>query len=131
MDSGSEVHQYLENELEAFYYRDENSLIRATADAADLVGADTEDDGPRTVRVPQLQAQVFAVVADEDEQAESVVSVLHELRDTHDIDPAPEDVRSALRGLARRGVVDVVQKTVPTFRLAVEREDVIVEALDE
>ena len=131
MDSGSEVHQYLEGELEAFYYRDEDSLIRATADAADLVGAETDNDGPRTVRVPPLQAQVFEVVADEDEQAESVVSVLHELRDTHDIDPAPEDVRSALRGLARRGVVDVVQKTVPTFRLAVEREDVVVEALDE
>lgn len=130
MDSGSEVHQYLEDELKAFYYRDENSLIRATADAADLVGADTEDDGPRTVKVPKLQAQVFTVVADEDDRAESVVSVLHKLRDAHGIDPAPEDVRSALRGLARRGVVDVVQKTVPTFRLAVEREDVVVESLD-
>ncbi|WP_256686880.1 DUF5797 family protein [Halococcus qingdaonensis] len=131
MDSGSEVHQYLESELKAYYYRDEDSLIRATADAADLVGADTESDGPRTVTVPALQAQVFAVVADENDRAESVVSVLHSLRDAHDIDPAPEDVRSALRGLARRGVVDVVQKTVPTFRLAVEREDVVVEALDE
>ncbi|GAA0457237.1 DUF5797 family protein [Halococcus dombrowskii] len=131
MDSGSEVHQYLESELKAYYYRDEDSLIRATADAADLVGADTENDGPRTVTVPAFQAQVFAVVADEDDRAESVVSVLHSLRDAHDIDPAPEDVRSALRGLARRGVVDVVQKTVPTFRLAVEREDVVVEPLDE
>lgn len=130
MDSGSEVHQYLESELKAYYYRDEDSLIRATADAADLVGADTEDDGPRTVTVPELQAQVFAVVADEDDRAESVVSVLHSLRDAHDIDPAPENVRSALRGLARRGVVDVVQKTVPTFRLAVKREDVVVESLD-
>jgi hypothetical protein len=131
MDSGSEVHQYLEGELKAYYYRDEDSLIRATADAADLVGVETENDGPRTVTVPELQAQVFAVVADEDDRAESVVSVLHSLRDAHDIDPAPEDVRSALRGLARRGVVDVIQKTVPTFRLAVEREDVVVETLDE
>ena len=131
MDSGSEVHQYLEGELKAFYYRDEDSLICATADAADLVGADTDSDGPRTVTVPELQAQVFTVVAYEDERAESVVSVLHKLRDTHDIDPAPEDVRSALRGLARRGVVEVIQKTVPTFRLAVERESVVVESLDE
>jgi hypothetical protein len=131
MDSGSEVHQYLEGELKEFYYRDEDSLIRATADAADLVGADAENDGPRTVKVPELQAQVFEVVADEDERAESVVSVLHELRDAHDIDPDAENVRSALRGLARRGVVEVVQKTVPTFRLAVERDSVVVESLDE
>ncbi len=131
MDSGSEVHQYLESELKAYYYRDEDSLIRATADAADLVGADTESDGPRTVKVPELQAQVFEVVADAADRAESVVSVLHKLRGTHDIDPDAEDVRSALRGLARRGVVEVVQKTVPTFRLAVERESVVVEALDE
>jgi chromosome condensin MukBEF MukE localization factor len=130
MDSGSDVHQYLEGELKAFYYRDENSLIRATADAADLVGADTESDGPRTVRVPELQAQVFDVVADAYDRAESVVSVLHKLRDTHDIDPAAEEVRSALRGLVRRGVVEVVRKTVPTFRLAVERDGVVVEPLD-
>ncbi|EMA39779.1 DUF5797 family protein [Halococcus hamelinensis] len=130
MDGGSEVHQYLEAELKEYYYRDENSLIRATADAAELVGAEP-DDGPRTVRVPELEVSVFDVVADQDDDPESVVSVLHKLRETHDIDPAPDDVRSALRGLARRGVVEVVQRTVPVFRLAVERDSVVVEPIDE
>lgn len=131
MDSGSEVHQYLESELSEYYYRDENSLIRATTDAAELVGAEPPTDGPRTVRVPDLQVQVFAVAADHDERAESVVSVLHKLRDAYDVDPDAEAVRSALRGLERRGVVEVVQRTVPTFRLSVERDAVVVESIDE
>lgn len=130
MDSGSDVHQYLEAELSEYYYRDEDSLIRATADAAELVGAEPTD-GPRTVRIPDLQVQVFAVVADHDERAESVVSVLHKLRDAYDVDPDAEAVRSALRGLERRGVVEVVQRTVPTFRLSVERDAVVVESIDE
>jgi hypothetical protein len=131
MESGSEVHQYLEAELQDYYYRDENSLIRATADAADLVGADAPTEGPRTVRVPELHVWVFNVVADSDERAESVVSVLHKLRDAHDVDPDAEDVRSALRGLERRGVVEVIQRTVPTFRLCVERDSVVVESVDD
>ena len=130
LDSGSEVHQYLEAELKEYYYRDENSLIRATADAAALVGAESTD-GPETVRVPELQKRTFEVVANGDERAESVVSVLHKLRNSFDIDPDAEDVRSALRGLERRGVVEVVPKTAPTFRLSVERDSVVVEALDE
>ena len=150
MDGGSEVHGYLESELADHYYRDENSLIRATADAAALVGEEPEEDGPRTVHVPVLQRQAFAVVADHDERAESVVSVLHKLRDAaSDVgdtdgtdradgegdfdadDLTADDVRSALRGLERRGIVEVVQRTVPTFRLAVERDAVSVEAIDE
>ncbi len=131
MDSGSEVHQYLEAELSDYYYRDEQSLIRATTDAAELVGAEPAQEGPRTVRVPELQARVFEVVADHDERAESVVSVLHKLRDAFDVDPEAENVRSALRGLERRGVVEVVQRTVPTFRLGVERDSVVVESIDE
>ena len=131
MDSGSEVHQYLEAELKEYYYRDENSLIRATADAAELVGAEPDDDGPRTVRVPALEVSVFDVVAGQDDDPESVVSVLHKLRETHDLDPEPDDVRSALRGLERRGVVEVVQRTVSVFRLAVERDSVVVESIDE
>jgi hypothetical protein len=131
MESGSEVHQYLESELSEYYYRDENNLIRATTDAAELVGVEPKTEGPRTVRVPELQVQAFEVVADHDERAESVVSVLHTLRDTFDVDPAAADVRSALRGLERRGVVEVVQRTVPTFRLGVERDTVVVESIDE
>jgi len=37
IDSGSEIHQYLESELGEYYYRDDNSLIRATEEAAELV----------------------------------------------------------------------------------------------
>ncbi|EMA44231.1 DUF5797 family protein [Halococcus saccharolyticus] len=142
MDGGSEVHQYLESELADHYYRDENSLIRATADAATLVGEEPNEDGPRTVRVPALQHRAFGVVADHDERAESVVSVLHKLRDdaadvggnggtTDDDDLTADDVRSALRGLERRGVVEVIQRTVPTFRLAVERDAVSIEPIDD
>ena len=131
MESGSEVHGYLEAELEEYYYRDEESLIRATAEAAELVGVEPPTEGPRTVRVPELHVQVFCVVADGDERAESVVSVLHKLRDAFDVDPDAEEVRSALRGLSRRGVVEVIQRTVPTFRLSVERDAVVVESIDE
>jgi hypothetical protein len=31
LDSGSDVHQYLESELSDYYYRDDNSLIRASS----------------------------------------------------------------------------------------------------
>jgi len=42
LDSGSEVHQYLESELKSYYYRDENSLIRATDGAEQLVSDEPE-----------------------------------------------------------------------------------------
>ena len=129
LDGGSEVHGYLEAELKEYYYRDEQSLIRATAEAAELLGV--ESSGPETVRVPELQKWVFEVVADANERAESVVSVLHKLREAYDVDPTADEVRSALRGLERRGVVEVVRRTVPTFRLAVERDAVAVESLDD
>jgi hypothetical protein len=38
-----------------------------------------------------------------------------------------DEVRSALHSLVDRGVVERVRKTVPTFRLAVERESITVE----
>ena len=137
MDSGSEVHQYLENELGDYYFRDDNSLIRATAEAADLVDvepgieSDPDADGvPSKIRVPELQAQIVAVLAAPDERSESVVSVLHNLRDEYDVDPDAEDVRSGLQSLRRKGVVEVEYRTVPTFRLAVEREDLEVAVSD-
>ncbi|ELZ25543.1 DUF5797 family protein [Natrinema limicola] len=130
MDSGSEVHQYLENELGDYYFRDDNSLIRATAEAADLVDvepgieSDPDADGiPSKIRVPELQAQIVAVLAAPGERSESVVSVLHNLQDEYDVDPDAEDVRSGLQSLRRKGVVEVEYRTVPTFRLAVERDD--------
>lgn len=136
LDSGSEVHQYLESELKDYYYRDDNSLIRATNEAADLVDVepgvvDDEEGGvPSAIRVPKLQQQVFSVVAGPDEDSESVVSVLNKLREEYDIDPEAEDVRKALQALRRKGVVEVVYRTVPTFKLAVERNEVEVTVSD-
>ncbi|MFC6951452.1 MULTISPECIES: DUF5797 family protein [Halorubellus] len=128
MDSGSDVHGYLENELKEYYYRDDDSLIRATADAAELVdvdpGVESSDDGTTTaVRVPRLQAQLVEVVPAADEDGKSVVGTLHALRDAYDVDPSTDDVRSALQALKRKGVVEVVYTTVPTFRLAVDRDE--------
>ncbi len=135
VESGSEVHSYLESELGDYYYRDDNSLIRATSEANDLVDVDPgiesdEDDVPNLVRVPELQAQVLGVLAGPDERSQSVVSVLHALRDAHDLDPNTEDVRSALQSLRRKGVVEVVYRSVPTFRLSVDRDELDVERSD-
>jgi hypothetical protein len=136
LESGSEVHQYLENELKDYYFRDDNSLIRATKEAADLVDVEPgvvgdEDAGvPEAIRVPELQQQVFSVVTGPDEDSESVVSVLQKLREEYDIDPEAEEVRSALQALRRKGVVEVIYRTVPTFRLAVERDAVEVSVSD-
>lgn len=136
MESGSEVHQYLEGHLSDYYYRDDNSLIRATSEAAELTGVepgveDADGDGrPERIRVSRLEARVFETVAGPDERAESVVSVLHGLRDAFNIDPEADDVRSALQSLRRKNVVTVVRRTVPTFKLAVEREEVTVSVTD-
>ena len=137
MESGSEVHQYLENELGDYYYRDDNSLIRATPEAADLVdvepgveGGDGSDGVPAVIRVPELESQVFAVVAGPEERSESVVSVLQGVREAFDVDPPVEDVREALQSLRRKGVVEVIYRTVPTFRLAAPREEIDIEVTD-
>lgn len=139
VDSGSEVHKYLENHLKEYYYRDEDSLIRATADAAELVdvepgvepGEEPGDRTPATIRVPELEARIYAVVAGPDERSESVVSVLNKLRSEYGVDPEAGDVRRGLQSLRRKGVVEVVYRTVPTFKLAVERDDVDVEVIEE
>ncbi|XVH31053.1 DUF5797 family protein [Haloferacaceae archaeon DSL9] len=134
LESGSEVHQYLEGHLKDYYYRDDNSLIRATAEGAELVGVEvpddqTEDGGgpPSALRVPELEARVFAVVAGPDERSESVVRVLTKLRTEYDVDPEAGDVRRALQSLRRKDVVEVVYRTVPTFKLTVGRDEVDVE----
>ena len=137
LDSGSEVHRYLEGHLKDHYYRDDDSLIRATGEAAELVGVDpaVEESGdgdgvPSVVRVPELQARIVEVIAGPEERSESVVSVLNKLRDAYDVDPAAEDVRSGLQSLRRKGVVEAIYRTVPTFRLAVERDAVDVEVVE-
>jgi hypothetical protein len=133
LDSGSAVHQYLENHLKEYYYRDENSYICATAEAADLLGIETsteDDDGtPSILRVPELEAQAFAVVAGPDDRSESVVSVLNKIRAEFDAEPEAGDVRRALQSLRRKGVVEVIYRTVPTFKLSVERDSVEVEVV--
>ena len=137
MESGSEVHQFLENELGDYYFRDDNSLIRATAEAAELVdvepGIESDPDAegaPSRIRVPELHAQIVQVLAGPDERSESVVSVLHKLREEFDVDPDAEDVRSSLQSLRRKDVVEVEYRTVPTFRLAVDRDDLEVDVSD-
>lgn len=135
MDGGSDVHQYLENELKEHYYRDDDSLIRATEEAAELVdvepGVVSDDEGETTaVRVPRLQAHVLEVVPPQDEDGASVVATLHALRDAYDVDPSTDEVRDALQALKRKGVVEVVYTTVPTFRLAVDRDGLDVSISD-
>ena len=132
MDSGSEVHQYLESELKDYYYRNEDSLICATPEGRQLVEdaglvEGTEDD--QHVTVPPVQADILDVIAGPDGQTQSVVSVYHALGDAgHDYEV--DDVRSALHSLVEKGVVERVRKTVPTFRLALERSELEIEELD-
>ncbi|MFB6303175.1 MAG: DUF5797 family protein [Haloferacaceae archaeon] len=136
MESGSEVHAYLESHLEDHYYRDDDSYIRATDEAADLVDVEPgiegggEDGGlPSVIRVPRLEARVFDVLAGPDERSQSVVSVLHDLRDEHGIDPDVDAVREALRALARKDVVETEHRAVPTFRRAAGTDDLTVEVV--
>jgi hypothetical protein len=134
MESGSEVHRFLEDELKEYYYRDENSLIRATPEAAELVdvdpGIEEDEDGGRTLRLPDVQYHVLRAVPGPDEEPASVVNVLHRLRDAGE-DPSVDDVREALRSLASKGVLETVKRTVSTYRLALDREDLTIERLDD
>ncbi|MDH5021519.1 DUF5797 family protein [Halobacterium rubrum] len=129
LDSGSDVHQYLEDHLRDYYYRDEDSMIRATAEASELVGDVDEDGEAPAVHMSDTERRVFAVIAGPDERSESVVSVLHAVRDEYGGDDAAlesGDVRRALQTLKRKGIVAVENRTVPTYRLAVPRDDVTV-----
>jgi len=116
MESGGEVHRYLEDELREYYYRDEDSLIRATAQAVELVGGEPAE----AVGVSELESTVVEALPDHDERSASVVSVLQGLEG---VEADAGDVRGALGRLRRKGVVDVVQRTVPTYRLAVPRAE--------
>jgi hypothetical protein len=133
MESGSEVHGYLEDHLGDYYYRNEDSYICATPEAAELTGVEPglegDENGVEVIRVPEIEAQVFEVVAGPDERSESVVSVLQKVRAAFDADPEVDAVREALQSLRRKGVVEVEYRTVPTFKLAVERDDVDVEVV--
>jgi len=122
MESGSEVHGYLEDELREYYYRDEESRIRATAEAVELVVG--ESGG--AIEVSAFEAAVIEAVPDHDQRAASVVAVFHEL----DVDAEVGRVRRTLQRLRRRSIVEVDHRTVPVFRLAVAREDLDIEVVD-
>lgn len=132
VESGSEVHQVLESDLGEYYYRDEDSRIRATPEAADLVEREGLVEGgndDRTVHVSAIQCRVLDVIAGPEEEPQSVVSVLQDVREAG-ADPTVEAVRSALGSLTDKGILERVRKTVPTYRLAVERDELTVEELD-
>ncbi len=126
IDSGSEIHQYLESELKEYYYRDENSLIRATPEAASFVGIETDETA---VSVPPLQATVVDVLAGPEESAQSVVAVLHAVEATGE-NTDVDSVRTALRKLQDRGIVTTEQSTVPLFKLAIDRAELEIERIE-
>lgn len=133
MESGSEVHHYLEDTLGEYYYRDDNSLIRATDDALDLVDVkpgveENGDDGGLLVRVPELERRVLDVLPGPEERSISVVATLERVREIEGVDPDVDAVRSALQTLRRKGVVSVEHRIVPTYRLASDRSAIVAEA---
>ena len=129
LESGSEVHQYLESELGDYYYRDENSLICATPEAEGLVGEDT--GGERAVAGTELQRNVIRVLPGPDGDSQSVVATLHDVQEETGTDPTVDEVRSALHSLTDKGLVKRIRKTVPTFRLAIERDRITIEVDEE
>lgn len=132
LDSGSAVHQYLENHLQEYYYRDDNSLIRGTDEAANVADVDPGvegDDIPSVIRVSPLQASIFEHVAGPDARSQSVVSVLQTVREVTEEEPTVDDVREALESLRRKGVLERIYRTVPTYRRITERESIDVERL--
>lgn len=115
LDSGSDVHAYLESELGDYYYRDDDSLIRATPAAARLV-----DGTQSSITITPLQDAVLTVLPGPDEDPISVVATLHRLDDDS---VSVDAVRRALRGLVDRGLAEDIHRTVPTYRLAAPRTD--------
>ena len=125
MDSGSEVHSYLESELKDYYYRNENSLICATPEAEAVVAGEETDSSERIVDVTDIEAAMLDVLPGPDDEPQSVVATLHALEAAgEDIDV--DETRSVLHSLVDKGAVERVRKTVPTFRLALERENIVV-----
>jgi len=78
----------------------------------ELVGG-PDAEGQTIIAVVVLQSAILEVIAGPDEDSQSVVSVLHDVRETGR-DPTVDEVRSALRSLVDKGVVETVKKTVPT-----------------
>ena len=135
MESGSEVHQYLESALSEYYFRDEDSLIRATPEAAELVdvepGIQDEEDGSLRVRVPPLEATLLDVLPGPDERSVSVVAAMEAVREAGESEVDADDVRDALQRLRRKDAVEVVYRLVPTYRLARPRAAIEAAPLDD
>jgi nucleotide-binding universal stress UspA family protein len=126
LDSGSEVYQYLESELGSYYYRNNDNLICATPKARQLVGDGDVEVGDRTVRGTRLERDTLDAVPGPGAEPQSVVATLQTLRE-HGRDPGVDEVRSTLHTLVEKGLVERVRKTVPTFRLELDREHITVE----
>jgi hypothetical protein len=126
MDSGSEVHGYLEDELKEYYFRNENSLICATPEAEAVVAGEEVPDGESVVRASSLQRAIIEALPGPEGDPQSVVATFHDVRDAG-VDTVVDAVRSAVHGLVDRGVVERTRTTVPTFRLAVARADLEVQ----
>ena len=122
MDSGSEVHQYLESELGPYYFRDDDSLIRVSPEGKAILSGD--GSGGPAIAFSGIEEFVFEAVPGPDAEPASVVAVLHRVRELTDTDPPVEEVRSALRTLVRKDVCESVERTVPTYRLSVPRSEV-------
>lgn len=131
MDSGSDVHHYLEDTLGEYYYRDENSLIRATAEAADLVdvepGVEGTAEGELVIRVPALERALIEILPAPDERSMSVVAALHAVREKQGTDPNVDAVREALNRLRRKDALTVEYRMVPTYALARPRDRISAE----
>ncbi|MFB6085472.1 MAG: DUF5797 family protein [Halodesulfurarchaeum sp.] len=122
MESGSEVHQYLESELGPYYYRDDDSLIRVSPEGKAMLSGG--GNGGPAIAFSGIEEAVFEAVPGPAEEPASVVAVLHRVREQAGIDPAVDEVRSALRTLVQKNVCESIDRTVPTYRLAVSRSDV-------
>ena len=125
LESGSEVHGYLESELKEYYYRNEDSLICATPEAEAIAAGEEPDSSERILDVTDFEAEMLDVLPGPHENPQSVVATLHALREAG-LDPEVDEVRSGLHGLVDKGAVERVRTTVPTFRLSLERENLVV-----
>ncbi len=131
LESGSAVHQYLETELKDYYYRDENSLIRATPAATDVLddaGVSTEST---TVSVDPLAADILSVLPGPDERSQSVVAVLHAVQSATDRDPTVDSIRTRLQRLTDRGLSEAISRLVPTYRLTTDPDAIELEITDQ
>lgn len=129
MESGSEVHSYLESELQEYYYRNEDSLICATPAGEILVGNGETADG-QTVTGTVLDRQVLDALPGPEQEPQSVVATLHAIQ-ASDGEASVDDIRSSLHGLVDRGIVERIRRTVPTYRLALDRDLITIEIDDE